>query len=507
MLVPARATAARDPESALRVVVLLWAALGYGTLTIFTSRYGPGTYLSVVALAAAVALLLRDVERTRSTWWAGGVVGAMLVGLLLRDFDLYPSGPIEGLGIADVTVPEVFNPKLAWGLCLVPFAAAVAWSFGTAPGGPRLDLRAPYRLLRTQWQRGLAFKAWLIVVAALLGLTLLFGLSCFVAADALSLTTLVSKVGRRAAVAIVALPLVVAAGQIALWLGGRLGRFRMLPVLVTGAVVGAYAAQGYLPDLSSHFSPREVYDTFNALAGPGEVLGEYRVGGRAAAYYAQGEVQDIENQGQLVELLSAPDRRWAALPSDELPAVNRAFRRRTGRHLFVADARSARVVLVTNQDIEGRDNENFVAEFIREHPPERIEHVSGGRFDDKIELLGYDLDLPHDTHVGAGESFTITWYFRAMAPIPGSYKPFVHIDGQGQRLNGDHEPVDGRYPLRLWDEGDVVIDRQELSVPANYRPGPYTIFMGFYAGNNRLTVTHGPKDDADRLRAGILQVR
>ena len=84
---------------------------------------------------------------------------------------------------------------------------------------------------------------------------------------------------------------------------------------------------------------------------------------------------------------------------------------------------------------------------------------------------------------------------------------FLHVDGQGNRLNGDHDPVEGKYPVRLWDEGDVVVDVQELSVPANYRPGPYTFFIGFYAGEGRLTVEEGPKDTENRVRAGTVLVR
>ncbi|MFM8874265.1 MAG: hypothetical protein ACKOJI_13160, partial [Phycisphaerales bacterium] len=49
--------------------------------------------------------------------------------------------------------------------------------------------------------------------------------------------------------------------------------------------------QPYLPALSAHLSPREVYDTYNAEARPGEPRAEYRVGGRSAAYYARGEIR------------------------------------------------------------------------------------------------------------------------------------------------------------------------------------------------------------------------
>jgi hypothetical protein len=128
-------------------------------------------------------------------------------------------------------------------------------------------------------------------------------------------------------------------------------------------------------------------------------------------------------------------------------------------------------------------------------------------WDGKIELIGYDLKLPHGDHVGAGERFSITWYFRALRPITGDQKLFVHVDGDSQRIHGDHHPVGGTYPVRFWDEGDVIVDTHELEVPSTYRPTTFDIFLGFYAGETRMPVTEGPKDDANRARVGVLRIR
>jgi hypothetical protein len=164
-------------------------------------------------------------------------------------------------------------------------------------------------------------------------------------------------------------------------------------------------------------------------------------------------------------------------------------------------------VLATNLPIRGRENESFVARFVLDAPPANIQHPVGARFEDKIELIGYDLDLPHDGYVGAGESFTVRWYWRALTAVQGTWKVFLHIDGQGNRLNGDHDPVGEKYPVRLWDQNDVVVDEQTLAVPANYRPGPYTMWIGFFSGETRVAVVEGAKDGDNRARAGILTVR
>jgi hypothetical protein len=281
---------------------------------------------------------------------------------------------------------------------------------------------------------------------------------------------------------------------------------RSVPILIAGGAVGLYAAFGFMPALSAHFSPREVYETYNDLAAKGEPLVEYKVGARAAAYYAKGAAIEADNMSQLLEQLLAPKRIWAIFPAEELAPIDRMFRVKTGRHLFIADARSAKVTLATNQPVAGRRDQSFLTEFVKREAP-AIKHRVQASFEDKIELLGYDLKLPHGDHVAAGESFELTWYFKALRQVPGAYRIFVHIDANAMRIGGDHDPVEGRYAVRMWDPGDVIVDRQRIEVPPNYTPGAYTIFMGFYSGETRLSVKEGPRDDVNRVRAGVLRIR
>jgi 4-amino-4-deoxy-L-arabinose transferase-like glycosyltransferase len=501
-------------ERRLRSLVLLWAAVGYGAHTLYVSRYGDAVaYLPLVAIAAAVAMLLRDIERSRMGQWPAAIGGTMLASLLIREYSLFPDSPVQGMAIAEFEVPEVFNPKRVWGALLGLFATMVALSFG-AGASPSLrdaSLRAPYRFLRDTWRRSLGHKLWLLCGAAVMLLLIVFGVSTLVGSGH---SVQARKWGKRLLLVPVILPVAVLGVQLLLKLfAGERGR--MLPLLAAGALTGAYAAQGFMPALSAHFSPREVYETYNELAADDEPLGEYKAGSRAAAYYAEGEVHDIDTVNGLVRFLrkgpggggEAKGRRWAVLPNEELAAVDRMFRRTEGRHLFVADARSGRVLLATNRPIDGREDENFLADRVLEAAPEDIDHRVDANLDDRVRLLGYDLKLPHDGHVGAGEKFEITWYWESLARMTGSWRVFVHIDGSGQRIHGDHDPIDGKYPVRLWDRGDVIVDHQVLEVPANYRPGPFTIYVGFYAGEKRLEVIEGPEDDANRVKAGVLQIR
>jgi hypothetical protein len=77
----------------------------------------------------------------------------------------------------------------------------------------------------------------------------------------------------------------------------------------------------------------------------------------------------------------------------------------------------------------------------------------------------------------------------------------------GQRINGDHEPLDEKYPVRLWEKDDVVVDVQQLEVPSHFQRGDYKIYMGLFSGDTRMPVEEGPKDNSNRVIAGTLQIR
>lgn len=319
-------------------------------------------------------------------------------------------------------------------------------------------------------------------------------------------SSLAVRIGRVLAFSVPATILAIALGRATRFGFHALGEWALVPLLITAIGMAGYTSFRFQPMMSSHFSPREVYDAYNRFADANEPLGEYRVGGRAAAYYARGEVRELRDQNDAVAFLESEERVWLAFRSDDLAQLDRAYRQRTNRHLFVADASSTRVLLATNRPIDGFESQNYLANAILDEVPD-VQHRVGVDFDHRIELVGYDLDMPGGRTVGPGQQFAVTWYWRVMAPIPGGYQIFLHIDGQGQRLNGDHEPVEGRYPVRLWDEGDIVVDRQTLRVPANFPPGQYTFFIGFYSGEQRLEIVSGPEDEANRARAGILGVR
>jgi hypothetical protein len=288
---------------------------------------------------------------------------------------------------------------------------------------------------------------------------------------------------------------------------GRLGSRRVFPALGGALAVGAFVTLSFQPALSQHFSPKPVYDAYSELTdGRPDPLASYKLPSTPAHHYTSAPVEEITAQPDLVRFLRESGQRWAVIEADELPGLDRAYRRETGKHLYVADARSARLLLIAAQPIDGRPNQSFLETAVLKDAPEP-QHAVGANYDDRVELVGYDLDLPAGDSVGAGQRFEVTWYWRALGKAPSGYEVFVHIDGHGLRLNGDHTPVGGQYPTNLWEKGDVIVDTQELTVPTNYRVGEYTMYVGLFSGSKRLEVKSGAQDGDNRVNAGTLHVR
>lgn len=495
------------------VFVGTWLSVGFAATLIFDSRYGSATFLPVPAIAIACGAAITEL-RDRAPGWGAALVVALLVGLVLRDFSIYPALPIDALGaLDDVKVPDAFNPIIGWAAVLGVFAIGTFVAFDDRPTPdkhPRrfgLDITPLWSFVQSRWNAGWVFRGWLMVGALIaLGL-LVFGALCWAAADSLGLVTIVSKWGRRLMFLPLLVPFIVIATQVCLRLIHEARRYREYIVIATGLLTGAFTSFYFVPELSAHLSPREIYDRFAELRQEGEPLGEYRGGSRAARYYTDVDVKELRSVRETVDFLKAEDRVWVVATAESLPEIDSMYRQASNEeHVFVVESEGATALLMTNKPIEGMTNANAMANAVRSEPPARMDQRTAINFADKVELIGYDLDLPHKGYVGAGESFKITWYWKVLASSVGNYKIFVHVDGNGLRLNGDHEPVHGTYPVRMWKKGEIIADTQTLDVGANYRPGQYTIYVGFWAGESRLDVKSG-EASSNRARAGYLKIR
>ena len=108
-----------------------------------------------------------------------------------------------------------------------------------------------------------------------------------------------------------------------------------------------------------------------------------------------------------------------------------------------------------------------------------IEHPLPAQFGQEIELLGYDLARKE---YKAGEVIPLRLYWRAQAAIPGDYKVFVHLAGEGAQIlaQDDSAPDQWRRPTTGWQPQEVIADNHDLALPAAVPPGQWNLWVGMY---------------------------
>lgn len=121
-----------------------------------------------------------------------------------------------------------------------------------------------------------------------------------------------------------------------------------------------------------------------------------------------------------------------------------------------------------------------------------------------VRLLG--VDLPEGT-VAPGADFPVTWYFQSRGRVDGDWRVFVHFEGPG-RFQGDHVPVEGVLPFSRWQKGQLIADRQTVTVPPGARPGEYTVWAGLWKPNQNMPAKGAPDrtDARNRVRVGTIRV-
>ncbi|MDP9001671.1 MAG: hypothetical protein M3O46_16350, partial [Myxococcota bacterium] len=295
---------------------------------------------------------------------------------------------------------------------------------------------------------------------------------------------------------------------------GDLLRHRAACLALGGAVVGFILCFFYYPALANQLSPKEVFESYRRLC-PDATLGLLGVGGRTSAYYAGGQPQILGDPASAYTWLSGGgvgQRRCLALKAEELPKLNQLWREHAPEpktNLPVLDARSSQILLATSTLEPREKNENPLSSIVLTSPPHPQRKLDAN-MDDKLEVIGIDLvderGRPTDS-VSPGRAYHLKTYYRALAPITSEWEAFIHIDGYHRRHNGDHKPMNGKYPMSLWLPDDLLVDDHEFKLEPNFTPGTYEIYFGLFVGDTRLKVKSGPSDGDNRINGGPLHVQ
>ncbi len=299
---------------------------------------------------------------------------------------------------------------------------------------------------------------------------------------------------------------------LAMGLAGDVLRHRAPGLALGGAVVGLILCLFYYPALANQLSPKEVFESYRQMCN-GAPLAMLGVGGRTAAYYAGGQPQAMSDPASAFRWLVADpsERRCLALKSEELPQLNKMWREHADprTNLPIVDARSSQILLASSQLVGAQKNESPLASILLDAPPNPQRRLDAN-MDDKLEVIGFDLDDDRGHPVDAvnpGRSYHMKTYYRVLAPVTSEWEAFIHIDGYHRRHNGDHKPMNGKYPMSLWLPGDLLVDDHEFKLEPNFTPGSYTIYFGLFVGDTRLKVKSGPNDGDNRVNGGPLRVQ
>src|SRR5262249_16259843 len=150
------------------------------------------------------------------------------------------------------------------------------------------------------------------------------------------------------------------------------------------------------------------------------------------------------------QFLAKSERVFVMAGAEELPSIEQQSRQRHTDYFVVDDSNSRYVELSNRLGAQEKDL-NPLKRFVSETAP-HPQHPLEATFEGKVKLLGYDLPAQIDR----GSDFQIRLYFQVLQPVGGSYKVFIHFDGPGTRINGDHVPLDGRFPTLNWVPGTFI---------------------------------------------------
>ena len=529
---------AAPPERTLVRHAAVHLLLGYALVAYWHWRFHPAPMVFAFPLALLVAEYLAHALDEGRGLRLAGTVTAILVVLVLRDSFAFQKEFLQIIGFPKpgdmVTEAPTFPTAmtLATGvfLLLVLFTHVVPGSGGAGERvfgwyrqqrdalcqGWRGLLRGPGAYDRLS---GAAILApWVLgtlVWAAVVGVALVARYTEF------SRWT-VSHLGFKALLVVGALPFGVGLADVG-WraarrfIAGSSGAARGGLTLAGGVLVSLTVGLTVAPALDAQFS---LEPAARAAEEEGDLTGRLQllqVEAAATRYYpslAGGKlVANIEEAAAWLGQAPAGQPRYLVFPSRNqvLNEVNQKFREQRGGELLpVISDPEGRYLLGVSEMMPGEPNRSPLARVVlRERPTPRYP-VLEGNFDNKVRYLGYDLTSYPDGTVAALQNVTITHYWECLGKISGDYEVFVHIDGMGDRINGDHDPAEGLFPTRYWRPGDFVIDRQKLRIPFFARPSreptAYQMYVGLFRGESRLPLAEGEGND-NRLYGGVLRVR
>jgi arylsulfatase A-like enzyme len=106
----------------------------------------------------------------------------------------------------------------------------------------------------------------------------------------------------------------------------------------------------------------------------------------------------------------------------------------------------------------------------------------------------------------AGETVEVSLILHGLKTVPPGWRLFTHfIASDGRRINADHEPLEGLYPVGRIKPGQWLRDRVRVTLPAAWPAGPMAVDVGLWRREGRAPA-RGSHSQADAVRAATVQI-
>jgi hypothetical protein len=131
------------------------------------------------------------------------------------------------------------------------------------------------------------------------------------------------------------------------------------------------------------------------------------------------------------------------------------------------------------------------------------------RFDNGIELLGFDID----ESAKLGHGVFVKTYWRASKPLDEPYRLFYHVTAEAKgegKWKSEHQPAGDVYPTTWWKPGQIVEDvavARPPWPPERERTGRHELSVGIVGKAGRLRVVEPPEGgDRTTVHLGSFQI-
>ena len=127
------------------------------------------------------------------------------------------------------------------------------------------------------------------------------------------------------------------------------------------------------------------------------------------------------------------------------------------------------------------------------------------------EMISLTSVVINPVHVEAGNTIDIDVQWKVLSATGRDFTTLIHLGQPDQPplAVGDRPPLNGFYPTRVWEAGEIINDAYTLSLPPDLPPGKIPIWIGLYDTQTieRLPVTvNGELQENNVILAGWVEI-